>query len=116
MAEKSIGFGIIGLGRIGAFHAESLRTRIAGAHLVAAVVDPEHRARLLAEGAAPCALEESVEALLARADVDAVVVASPAVAHDAHIIMAARAGTPIFSEKPLADTVAKAQAAADAVA
>lgn len=116
MVEKSIGFGIIGLGRIGAFHAESLRTRIAGAHLVAAVVDPEHRARLLAEGIAPCALEESVEALLARADVDAVVVASPAVAHDAHIILAARAGKPVFSEKPLADTVAKAQAAADVVA
>ena len=72
MAEQSIGFGIIGLGRIGAFHAESLRSRIAGAHLVAAAVDAEHRARLLAEGSAPCDLEESAEVLLKRADVEAV--------------------------------------------
>ena len=115
MAERSIGFGIIGLGRIGAYHAESLRSRIAGAHLVAAAVDPEHRGRLLAEGNAPCDLEESAEALLARPDVEAVVVASPAITHDEHITLAAGAGKPIFSEKPLADTVAKAEAAADAV-
>lgn len=115
MTERSIGFGIIGLGRIGSFHAESLRSRIAGAHLVAAAVDPEHRARLLADGSAPCDLEESAEALLTRPDIEAVVVASPAVVHDEHITLAARAGKPIFSEKPLADTVPKAQAAAEAV-
>ena len=115
MAEQSIGFGIIGLGRIGAFHAESLRSRIAGAHLVAAAVDAEHRARLVADDSAPCALEESTEALLGRSDVEAVVVASPAVVHDVHITLAAQAGKPIFSEKPLADTVPKAEAAAGAV-
>jgi myo-inositol 2-dehydrogenase / D-chiro-inositol 1-dehydrogenase len=115
VAERSIGFGIIGLGRIGSFHAESLRSRIAGAHLSAAAVDPEHRARLIADGSAPCDVEESVEALLERADVEAVVVASPAVVHDEHIALAARAGKPIFSEKPLADTVPKAEAAAEAV-
>ena len=115
MAARSIGFGIIGLGRIGSFHAESLRSRIAGAHLVAAAVDPEHRARLLADGTAPCDLDETVDALLARADVEAIVVASPAVVHDEHITLAAIAGKPIFSEKPLADTVPKAEAAAQAV-
>ena len=115
MAEQSIGFGIIGLGRIGSFHAESLRSRIAGAHLVAAAVDPEHRARLHADGSAPCELVESAEELISRLDVDAVVVASPAVVHDEHIILAAEAGKPIFSEKPLADSVPKAEAAAEAV-
>ena len=95
------------MGRIGGFHAESLRHRVSGAHLVAAAVDPEHRQRLLAAGDAPCELEESVPALLARPDVEAVVVASPAVVHDEHIAMAAAAGKPIFSEKPLADTVVK---------
>jgi myo-inositol 2-dehydrogenase/D-chiro-inositol 1-dehydrogenase len=83
--------------------------------LVAAAVDAEHRSRLLADGSAPCELEESAEALLGRPDVEAVVVASPAVVHDEHIIRAARAGKPIVSEKPLADTVPKAEAAADAV-
>ena len=112
---EGIGFGVIGLGRIGGFHAESLRHRVSGAHLVAAAVDPEHRQRLLAAGDAPCELEESVPALLARPNVEAVVVASPAVVHDEHIALAARAGKPIFAEKPLADTVAKAEQAAAAV-
>ena len=111
----SIGFGIIGLGRIGAFHANSLQTSIAGAHLVAAVVDAEHRRALLAAGDAPCDLEADVATLLARPDVEAVVVASPAIVHHEHIALAAAAGKPIFSEKPLADTVAKAETAAAAV-
>ena len=112
---NGIGFGIIGLGRIGSFHARSLRDAISGAHLVAAAVDAPDRQRLLAAGTAPCELEESVEALLARPDVEAVVIASPAVVHDGHIALAAAKGKPIFSEKPLADTVPKAEAAAQAV-
>lgn len=112
---SDIGFGVIGLGRIGGFHADSLQHRVSGARLVAAVVDEEHRRRLIEAGDAPCELEESVPALLARPEVEAVVVASPAVAHDEHIAMAAGAGKAIFSEKPLADSVAKAAAAAEAV-
>ncbi len=111
----SIGFGIIGLGRIGGFHADSLRNSISGAHLVAAAVDPEQRQTLMTSGASPCDLAEDVAALLARSDVEAVVIASPAVVHDEHIAMAAAAGKPIFSEKPLADSVAKAEAATAAV-
>jgi myo-inositol 2-dehydrogenase / D-chiro-inositol 1-dehydrogenase len=115
MSVASIGFGVIGLGRIGAFHANTLRGHITGAHLVAAAVDPEHRRSLLETETPPCDLEESVETLLERGDVEAVLVASPAVVHDEHIALAAAAGKPIFSEKPLADTVAKAEAAACAV-
>ncbi len=115
MTQSSIGFGVIGLGRIGAFHAESLRGAVRGATLVAATVDPAHRRTLLATGAAPCDLEDDIAALLARSDVDAVVIASPATLHAEHIALAAAAGKPIFSEKPLADTVAKAEAAAHAV-
>ena len=112
---ESIGFGIIGLGRIGAFHANSLQNAISGAHLVAAAVDPDHRRVLLDSGAAPCPLEEDVESLLARRDVEAVVVASPAVAHVEHITRVAAAGKPIFSEKPLAESVPKSESAANAI-
>jgi myo-inositol 2-dehydrogenase/D-chiro-inositol 1-dehydrogenase len=70
---------------------------------------------LLASVGAPCALVESVPDLLARPDIDAVVVASPAVVHGEHIALAAAAGKPIFSEKPLADSVVNAEAAAEAV-
>jgi myo-inositol 2-dehydrogenase / D-chiro-inositol 1-dehydrogenase len=112
---ERIGFGVIGLGRIGMVHALSLRDAVSGARLVAAAVDPVHRQALLEAGDAPCELEASVEELLARPDVEAVVVASPAVAHEEHIALAAAAGKPIFSEKPLADSVPKAEAAARAV-
>jgi myo-inositol 2-dehydrogenase/D-chiro-inositol 1-dehydrogenase len=95
---NSLGFGVIGLGRIGGFHANSLRHAISGAHLVAAAVDIDHRRALLDSGEAPCELEPDVEALLARNDVEAIVVSSPAVAHDEHIALAAKAGKPIFSE------------------
>src|SRR5215217_3560638 len=111
----SIGFGVIGLGRIGGFHANSLRHAVSGAHLVAAAVDDDHRRALQESGDAPCALERDVEALLARNDVEAIVVASPAIAHAEHIALAAKVGKPIFSEKPLADSVLKAEAAAQAV-
>jgi myo-inositol 2-dehydrogenase/D-chiro-inositol 1-dehydrogenase len=111
----SIGFGVVGLGRIGAFHANSLQHAVSGAHLVAAAVDAAHRAALLDSGGAPCPLEENIEALLDRSDVDAVVIASPAVVHHEHIVAAAAAGTPIFSEKPLAVSVAEAESAASAV-
>ena len=112
----SIGFGVIGLGRIGAFHADSLRHHVSGAHLVAAAVDAEHRRALMASGSAPCELEEDASALLGRSDVEAVLIASPAIAHADHIVMAAQAGKPIFSEKPLADAVPNAETAARAVA
>ncbi len=113
--NRSIGFGVVGLGRMGAFHADSLQNAIRGAHLVAAAVDDAHRADLITSGYAPCPLDLDVETLLARPDVEAVVVASPAVVHGEHIALAARAGKPIFSEKPLADTVKKAEAAASEV-
>lgn len=111
----SIGFGIIGLGRMGAFHAASLNGRIAGAHLVAAAVAPADRERMLADGSALCTLVSDAEALLATPGVDAVIVVSPSSLHREHIAMAARAGKAIFSEKPLADSVAGAREAAEAV-
>jgi len=111
----SIGFGVIGLGRIGGFHASSLQHAISGAHLVAATVDADHRRALLESGNAPCPLEPDVASLLARSDVEAVVVASPAIAHHEHILLAAAAGKPVFSEKPLAASVPDAEAAAQAV-
>lgn len=115
MSSASIGFGIIGLGRIGAFHAETLKSQTPGAHLVAAAVDPDHYAVLMHEGRAPCELLDNVELLVARDDVEAIVVASPASLHQQHIALAAAAGKPIFSEKPLAVDVAAGEAAMAAV-
>jgi len=110
-----VGFGVIGLGRMGAFHAALLRGAVDGARLVAAAVDPEHRQRLMASGEAPCPLVDDVDGLLETPGVDAVVVVSPASLHADHIRRVAAAGKAVFAEKPLADSVEKAHQVADAV-
>ena len=110
-----IGVGIIGLGRIGRLHAGHLAAAVPGARLVAAAVDPEHRRRLIAANDAPCRLVDDVTALLSLPELDAVVVASPSSLHHAHIAAAAASGKAIFCEKPLADSVADANAALAAV-
>ena len=110
-----LNIGIVGLGRIGALHAEHLAGAVRGARLVAAAVDPEHRARLDADGSAPCPLVVDAAALLAVPGLDAVVVASSSNAHAEHLALAAAAGVPTFCEKPLADSVTRARDAAAAI-
>jgi myo-inositol 2-dehydrogenase/D-chiro-inositol 1-dehydrogenase len=91
--------GLIGLGRIGAFHAatlteleavDSLVVYDAAPALVDAVVDRH--------GAEPAS---SVEALLA-ADIDGVVIAAATAAHPELILASLAAGLPTFCEKPVA--------------
>lgn len=54
-------------------------------------------------------LVESLPALLARADVDAVAVATPHAQHEAQVLAAAAAGKHVFCEKPLALDLASAR-------
>ncbi|GGX34142.1 oxidoreductase [Streptomyces malachitofuscus] len=96
--------GILGLGRIGAFHAETLSGLDAVGSLV--VSDPfTHAAKAAAErfGAE---VADSPEAVLA-AGVDGVVVAAATDAHPALILACAEAGVPVFCEKPVARTMAE---------
>jgi len=65
-------------------------------------LDLERAARLAARTGAE--VETSLEALLARDDVDAVAVATPARTHHAVVMAALRAGKHVVVEKPLADT------------
>jgi myo-inositol 2-dehydrogenase/D-chiro-inositol 1-dehydrogenase len=112
---SEIGFGIVGLGRMGMLHAEHLQGSIPGARLVAAAVDPHHLRELEAQNTAPCPLTASVEDLLANPHVEAVLIASSSSVHHEHIKMAADKGLPIFCEKPLADSVINAAKAVEAV-
>lgn len=61
-------------------------------------------------------LAESFETLLASDDVDVVFLATPHSAHVPQIIACAEAGKPVYSEKPLALSLAEARKATDACA
>ncbi|MEY7981048.1 Gfo/Idh/MocA family oxidoreductase [Streptomyces pilosus] len=96
--------GILGLGRIGAFHAETLSGLDAVESLV--VSDPFAEAAKAAAARFGAEVAGSPEALLA-AGVDGVVVAAATDAHPALIVACAEAGVPVFCEKPVARTMAE---------
>jgi myo-inositol 2-dehydrogenase/D-chiro-inositol 1-dehydrogenase len=105
---------VIGVGLIGAFHAENLSQRIPGARLVG-LADPlpgvaEKRATAL--GCRRWTLD--YQELLKDPDVDAVVIATPARFHVEAIVAAAQAGKAIFCEKPLTHDLQDATKAIEA--
>ena len=108
---KPVTVGLIGAGRIGSFHAESIARRVPDATLLG-IADPAPGAaeRLAAKLGAPIHTTDVVE-LLARPDLDAVIIASPARFHANLVEQAAAAGKAVFCEKPMAVTLADADRA-----
>jgi myo-inositol 2-dehydrogenase/D-chiro-inositol 1-dehydrogenase len=102
---------LIGSGRMGSFHGQTLARRIPGAQLVA-VADPAPDAaeRLAAALGADRASTDPAE-VLADPAVDAVVIAAPARFHADLVVAAAGAGKAVFCEKPMALTLADADRA-----
>lgn len=105
--------GILGLGRIGAFHAETLSGLGAVESLV--VSDPFTDAAKAAAERFGAEVADSPDALLA-AGVDGVVVAAATDAHPALILACVEAGVPVFCEKPVARTMAEGVEVLKAVA
>jgi len=97
---RQVRVALIGSGRMGSFHAESLTHRIPGVQLVA-VADPAPGAaeRMAATFGAASAYTDAAE-VFADPRVDAVVIAAPARFHADLIIAAAQAGKAVFCEKP----------------
>src|SRR5438093_339388 len=91
--------GLVGVGRIGAFHAETLRTLETVSSLTVADSDAA-RARQVAEALGATAVE--TPAALLEAGVDALVIATPTPGHAPLLRLAASAGVPAFCEKPVA--------------
>lgn len=104
--------GLIGLGRIGSFHANNLARLDGVGSLVLADAFPGVAAELA--GRLDCEHRESTEELLA--DVDAVVIAAATDAHPDLLLAAVRAGLPVFCEKPVAGTPAAGQVVLQALA
>ena len=107
----SIGFGIIGTGMMGGTYAEAMRAQAPHARLVA-VTGGKRAAALAAEYRVPA--EPTPAALLARPDIDAVVIATPHTTHLPLATLAAAAGKHVYLEKPMALSVAECDAIIDA--
>ena len=97
--------GLIGLGRIGAFHAETLTALDDVDGLVVTDALPEVTERIAGKyGAEPAA----DPADLLRRDIDGVVIAAATDAHPQLILAAVEAGLPVFCEKPVARDASEA--------
>lgn len=97
--------GIVGSGFMGRTYAEVLDKHTRGARLQAIAVG-RRAAALAAEYGV--AYEPSVEALVARPDIDAVILATPEQIRLEQVRAAAAAGKHVLSEKPFAPSVAQA--------
>jgi myo-inositol 2-dehydrogenase/D-chiro-inositol 1-dehydrogenase len=110
-STKPVGVALIGAGRIGSFHAESVARRLADANLVA-IADPSPgAAERLANTLGVEKVFTDVAALLRDPVVEAVIIASPARFHTSLVEQASQAGKAIFVEKPMALTIPDADKA-----
>lgn len=103
----TVRIGIVGSGYMGRTYAEALANHTTGAVPVAVAVG--RRAPALAAEYGLDA-EPSLEALVARPDVDAVILATPEQIRLEQVRVAAAAGKHVLSEKPFAPSVAQADA------
>jgi myo-inositol 2-dehydrogenase/D-chiro-inositol 1-dehydrogenase len=104
--------GVIGVGRIGRFHARTLRALEGVDALAIADADPA-RAAAAATGLGATAVASPAD--LVAAGVDALVVATPTPTHATMIRLAVGAGIPVFCEKPVALDLATLDALVDEV-
>jgi len=117
MSQAPLGVGVIGCGRIGQIHSNTLAFRTPGARLVA-ITDPfEEMGKKVLEqtGGMPAYHKDYLE-LLDRDDVQAVVVASPTPFHVEQIMAAVERGKHVFCEKPISNDLAAIDACTQAAA
>lgn len=99
--------GVIGLGRFGTFHAEAAAA-LPGVRVVGLCSRTLARAEELTRRFADATAYDSVERLLAEADLDAVLVATPHKHHFSPAMQAIGAGVAALVEKPLTTSLTQA--------
>lgn len=115
-STQPIGFAIIGCGMIARFHARAL-AEVPDARLVALVSRRESTGRAMAaELRLDCTVATDLNPVLARPDVQAIIVTTPSGAHLEPAVAAARAGKHVVVEKPLEITTQRCDQIIDACA
>jgi myo-inositol 2-dehydrogenase/D-chiro-inositol 1-dehydrogenase len=99
---SEVGVALLGLGRAGSFHLESLRS-LPQARLLQ-VYDPDQAKAERVAREMGCRQARDAEQAIRAAGVAAVVVATPTLTHHGLVLAALDAGRPVLSEKPLGVT------------
>lgn len=116
MRDDQIRVGVIGCGGMGSDHVRNLTGYVAGAKVVAVMDADRPRAENVASECRVANVHTDAQALIASADVDAVVIASPDFTHAELTLACLAAGKPVLCEKPLARTAQEAKRIVDAEA
>ncbi|OGO20324.1 MAG: inositol 2-dehydrogenase [Chloroflexi bacterium RBG_16_48_8] len=113
--EREITLGLIGAGRIGRVHAESLAHRIQNIKLAAvADISLETAEKCADDFQIPKATKDHYQ-IFENPNIDAVVICSSTDTHAQFIVEAAEAGKHIFCEKPIDHDLAKIDSALEVV-
>ena len=115
MSIKQLNIGILGAGRIGKVHAETLAFRLPQVRTLAiADVNREAAQAVAARCGIPTVAEASAE-IFANSEIEAVLICSSTNTHADLIVQAAQAGKHIFCEKPIAHDLGQIDRALAAV-
>lgn len=98
---------VIGAGLMGADHARIVAEDLTGATLQVVCDMDEGRARKVADSLGAADVATDPEGVIARSDVDAVIVASPDFTHAPLSLACIRAGKKVLCEKPLSQSSAE---------
>jgi len=107
LTEKKLRIGIIGAGRIGKVHAETLAFRLPEATASAIADLNTDTARVVAEQFRIPRIVPDGGEIINDPSIDAVLICSPTETHAELVIQAARAGKHIFCEKPIDHSLSK---------
>jgi myo-inositol 2-dehydrogenase/D-chiro-inositol 1-dehydrogenase len=116
MSVKKLNVGIIGAGRIGKVHAETIAFRLPEAAPVAIADLNREAAEQVAARCGIPKVAESSEEIFADPRIEAVLICSSTGTHADLVVQAAEAGKHIFCEKPIDHSLAKIDRALAAVA
>jgi len=107
--SQTLGWGIVGLGRIAATEIAPAITASGSGVLVSVVSRDQGRAEAFARDHGAAGALDDYAKMLADPAVQAVYIATPNAQHAEQVVAAARAGKHVLCDKPLAVTVADAQ-------
>jgi myo-inositol 2-dehydrogenase / D-chiro-inositol 1-dehydrogenase len=115
MSGKKLQFGLIGAGRIGRVHAETVAYRLPEAEIVSITDVNRAAAEALAARCGIPHIAASAEEIFANAKIDAVLICTSTDTHAGLIAEAAKARKHIFCEKPISLSLEKIDASLAAV-